>query len=291
MKMKPKLKIKISPLFIVLLVFSVVTHSFFQCCIYFIVVILHEFAHYATAQKFGYELNTLHLMPYGAALSGDISAASCEEEIIIALAGPLFNLICAIFFVAMWWIYPAIYVVSDTIVAASSAIAFFNFLPVYPLDGGRILNAILNFKMIKRKKQIMRVVALTIIVVFISICVILLLEGKINISFVLASTFMISGTFVKDKDAFYRNLYSMTYRTEKIKKGLVVKEIMVFDDETISSLLKKLTSNYYIRFLVVNKNLETVCVINETQLLNLSKKSQQNSTISNIIAKKNLISF
>lgn len=83
----------------------------------------------------------------------------------------------------------------------------------------------------------------------------------------------------------------MTYRTEKIKKGLEVREIMVFEDETIGSLLKKISSSYYTKFIIVDKNIEVKKELSETELLSFATKVHQNSMISNIIGQNNLKSF
>ncbi len=287
-----KVDFKVSPLFFVLIVLSIFSHTVLRCFIYILIVILHEFAHYAVAQRLGYELNTLHLMPYGAALSGDMAAASAKEEITIALAGPIFNILCAIFFVALWWLWPAIYVFSDTIVWANTAIALFNFLPVYPLDGGRILYAILRSRIsIKKANIVMKISAVVISVLFCFCCLLSVLKKKLNFSMAIAAIFIMSGTFIKDKSAYYQNLYSMTYRTEKIKKGLEVREIMVFEDETIGSLLKKISSSYYTKFIIVDKNIEVKKELSETELLSFATKVHQNSMISNIIGQNNLKSF
>ena len=91
-------------------------------------------------------------MPYGAIISGDdFSPFRYSDEIAISLAGPLTNYALALFFVAIWWLWPEIYAFTDYIVATNIAIATVNLLPCYPLDGGRVLLATLAVYMTRKK--------------------------------------------------------------------------------------------------------------------------------------------
>ena len=83
-------------------------------------------------------------MPYGAVVSGDISGIGRKEEIAVLLAGPLANLFTGLFFVALWWLYPECYPFTDTAAYVSFSLFFVNLLPAWPLDGGRILFALLR---------------------------------------------------------------------------------------------------------------------------------------------------
>ena len=74
------------------------------------------------------------------------------KKIIVAVAGPLINFIIAIIF----YNFNFLPNINQTIVYANILIAIFNLLPIYPLDGGRILKGILHmfFGKWKAKKYI-----------------------------------------------------------------------------------------------------------------------------------------
>lgn len=108
--------------------------------------ILHEFAHAFAAKKLGYVLKKIFLMPYGAGLSLSQEFLDEKDEIIISLAGPLFNFALAFFCIALWWIFPQFYAISQLFVFANLVTGLVNFLPCWPLDGGRILTALLTQK-------------------------------------------------------------------------------------------------------------------------------------------------
>lgn len=104
----------------------------------------HECAHSFAARRYGYSLDKIVLMPYGAVVSGDISGIGRKEEIAVLLAGPLANLFTGLFFVALWWLYPECYPFTDTAAYVSFSLFFVNLLPAWPLDGGRILHTLLR---------------------------------------------------------------------------------------------------------------------------------------------------
>ena len=101
-----KLKITIHPLFIVfsfILIYFGLINQFF---IYLLVLCIHEYSHYFVAKRCGYVLNKMVFMPYGAGIGGESQIINPKHEILIAIAGPLVNLICVVVCVALWWIFP-----------------------------------------------------------------------------------------------------------------------------------------------------------------------------------------
>ena len=120
----------------------------------------HECAHAFAARRYGFRLDKIVLMPYGAVISGDISGISPKEELIVCLAGPLANAVTALAFVALWWLYPETYPFTDVAAYISASLFFVNLLPAFPLDGGRILRIALRPLGDKRARGICRVVTL-----------------------------------------------------------------------------------------------------------------------------------
>ena len=148
------IKLHIHPLFWLFGAFYALTGKVFMFIIYTTVALLHELGHSFSAEKLGYRLDRITLMPYGAVIYGEDASLKPSDEIRIALAGPVTNVLIGIFFVAFWWIFPDIYPYTDAAAFASFAIAAINVLPVFPLDGGRVLLAVLSMKM-KRAKALL----------------------------------------------------------------------------------------------------------------------------------------
>ena len=109
-----------------------------------LVALQHECAHAFAAAKLGYKLDRVVLMPYGAVIDGDLSGISLKDEFFVAVWGPLCNLFTAAGFAALWWFWPDTYAFTDTACFISLAIGLVNFIPAYPLDGGRVLKCALR---------------------------------------------------------------------------------------------------------------------------------------------------
>lgn len=122
----------------------------------------HECAHAFVARRYGFTLDKLVLMPYGATISGDVSGISRRQELFVLLAGPLVNGATALLFVALWWLFPETYPYTDTAAYVSASLCLVNLLPAWPLDGGRILRLCLLFLGERRAMIICRVVTFAI---------------------------------------------------------------------------------------------------------------------------------
>lgn len=127
------------PLFFLAGVYAACTRSLplYLCAL--VAALQHEYAHALAAAKNGFCLNKIVLMPYGAQIEGDLSGIPLKDGALVALAGPLSNVVTALFFVALWWLFPDTYAYTDTAFYVSLYIGLSNLLPLYPLDGGRIL--------------------------------------------------------------------------------------------------------------------------------------------------------
>ncbi len=129
-------------------IWSVVTLlTFFTC------VVLHELGHSFTAMHFGIGVRRILLMPIGGMAEFEEIPRQPMRELLITLAGPAVNFLIA----GILWLvvglrtdaeYPATAVgFAQFILHANLVMGCFNFLPVFPMDGGRILRALLASRM------------------------------------------------------------------------------------------------------------------------------------------------
>ena len=93
------IKLKIHPLFWLFGVYYALTGKIMMFVISTTVALLHELGHSFSADRLGYRLNSVTLMPYGAVVSGEESGLKAKDEIRIAFAGPLTNLAIGVVFV------------------------------------------------------------------------------------------------------------------------------------------------------------------------------------------------
>lgn len=136
---KSRGRFSVHPLFFLVGILSAFTGSlltFLSACF---AAIEHECAHAFAARRYGFRLDKIVLMPYGAVVSGDVTGLAPKEELFVAAAGPLVNLFTALGFTALWWLYPDSYPFTEAAASVSLSLFLVNLLPAYPLDGGRIL--------------------------------------------------------------------------------------------------------------------------------------------------------
>ena len=112
----------------------------------FAAVAVHEAGHAAAARLRGYAVRSLTLYPYGAAMSLN-EEMDPVSGIIVGLAGPAANLLAAAALLALWWLFPAVYPFTRAFLYANVGIALFNLLPVYPLDGSRVVAGMASRKL------------------------------------------------------------------------------------------------------------------------------------------------
>lgn len=162
-----------------------------------IFAIIHELGHLVTGILMGMKPEKIELMPFGLSVSFKINVNEYNKKIkkgnnleikkiLIALAGPLTNLIIILITDRL----KIDIIKSMLIVYTNFLIMIFNLLPIYPLDGGRILKGILHISFGKRKseKYINNISKITVIIIT-AITSILILYVQ-NISFILIDIYL-----------------------------------------------------------------------------------------------------
>ena len=245
-----KLKFVIHPLFFVFGLYFALTGRVFSFVVFTLVAVIHELGHSLAAENLGYKLKRIVLMPYGAVISGEQQLFSYADEIRIALAGPLVNLFTAMLFAALWWFVPEIYSYTDLAAFASLSIATVNLLPCYPLDGGRILLAVLSQKL-KRKTALIIVKTLGLIsgAVLVGLFIYSIFIG-VNFSLLFFASFMVFGNlFVNTENDYVRIFFGMDMRA--VSKGRQVKKVAVTFDTKIKTLYKFFSADSLTEIVVI----------------------------------------
>jgi Zn-dependent proteases len=110
----------------------------------FAAVLWHEAAHAAAAVLLGFQVREIELLPFGGVARIErVDAAGTACEIIMAAAGPLASLVLAAAACLAREGIPSQKLWFEFYCQVNLMLAFFNLLPALPLDGGRILRAIL----------------------------------------------------------------------------------------------------------------------------------------------------
>ena len=113
----------------------------------FLGVLLHEFGHSLVAMRFGYEIESITLWLFGGVASFKEMPEDWKQELLVAIAGPIVSVLLGIIswvaFAALPVSQPAARFVLAYLAITNVALAIFNMLPGFPMDGGRVLRALL----------------------------------------------------------------------------------------------------------------------------------------------------
>jgi Zn-dependent protease/CBS domain-containing protein len=123
----------------------------------FACVLAHEFGHIFTARAFGVATPDVTLLPIGGVARLERIPEEPREEFLIAIAGPAVNVVIALALVALAGAHLDVGALGsvdnagismvDRLAIVNLFLAAFNMIPAFPMDGGRVLRAVLASRM------------------------------------------------------------------------------------------------------------------------------------------------
>ncbi len=139
-----------------MLIFGSLIMALFFC------VVLHEFGHAFSARYYGVGTRDITLSPIGGVARLNQMPEKPIQEFMVALAGPMVNIVIAAFLGIGLWLFasspwpefdgtmPEFFSKSTNflpiLLGMNLAMAVFNLLPAFPMDGGRMLRSLLSMK-------------------------------------------------------------------------------------------------------------------------------------------------
>lgn len=202
-----------------LLILSFLSGYYKEIFIIFLILIVHEFGHFFLMKLYNIKVNKIIIYPYGGMIKSDILINTNSFKILIISIGGilsqiiLFLLICLLNTIGL--INDSIYTIFNY---SNISIIIFNLLPIYPLDGYKILNSILEiFISFKNSLIISLIVNVICLISFIIYLYLYKINNYVIVIFLLTTLFKYLNDIKYIFNKFYieRIIYKIEY------KGLV----------------------------------------------------------------------
>lgn len=183
-----------------------------------LLIVVHELGHFLTAIILKFDVDKIYVYPFGGVSKFNIDLnESIFKEFIVLMMGPVFQIIFFILLCKISYFNSYIKILETY----NYTILFFNLLPIYPLDGGKLLNLLLSINIsYKRSFNISIIISyLTIIVIFI-----IYLFNNIKLNILVILSFLVFKVFNENKkknylfDKFLLERYLNKYSFRKRKK-------------------------------------------------------------------------
>ena len=271
-------KIKISPLFPVVIIISYIsgnlpffTVSFFSMC-------LHELVHLFFMCKKRIIAEKITVEPFGISIK---TSGNNSIPPYVFLSAPLFNLILAeIFFILAKKYFSDFY---NYVFIANLFLGLFNLLPVLPFDGGRATEAFFSKKYgYEKTYPFMHGVSIFFGILLIVTGTLLLKITTFNFSVCLIGVFIIYNAISENENFKIKKEKSIIQKSEYDKKMKKTRILSVPHDYPAHMILAEFTDDFYYIINVINSGIVTK-TLTETQVIENVVNSRHNIQICEVI--------
>jgi Zn-dependent protease len=242
----------------------------------FLCVTLHELGHSVVAQGFGVPVREIILLPIGGVAILGRNPSKPVHELLIAIAGPLVNVVIATLLVMVLGVVgsrangvdvsalmrpgqPSLQLLLKLLLVQNVALVLFNMIPAFPLDGGRMLRAILA--MFMGMASATRIAGTVGQLAAILLGIFGLMTGQIILTLIAVFIYMGAGAEMVDRSA------RAVLATRRVGDAYNKYALTLTLSDRVSRVVDNLLMSYQPDFAVVNRG-QLVGIVTREDVLN-----------------------
>jgi Zn-dependent protease/predicted transcriptional regulator len=255
--------------------------------VFFSCVVLHELMHSYIAIKRGLVIKRITLFLFGGIAEIEGEPKTAKDELYIAIAGPITSTILGFLFFVIYRLLPNIFPPIEEALGylyrVNLILAGFNIIPAFPLDGGRVLRALLwmGFKDLRRSTRITSGIGVGFAMSLMLIGFYLLMFGQFinGLWLIFIGWFLSQGAASGEREITIRDAFVGT----KVR-DLMTKEVEIVPPNiSIEELVSKYFLVYrYVTFPVVWGN-QTLGIITLNSVKSIPREEWKNHTVREVM--------
>ncbi|WP_179033229.1 M50 family metallopeptidase [Paenibacillus kribbensis] len=267
--------LSLHPLFVLVMLTSVLTGHFIEIMTLFTLVFIHELGHATAASLLGARVLSIQMLPFGGvAVIEDQGKLNAWKEIVIALAGPLQNGIMII--ILLWFrnVSGADHDYVNYIIQGNAVIALFNLLPILPLDGGKILQALISLFLSYHRTLVWTFrasIVTSLLFCMYGISPLFRQNGPVHLNLLAVGIFLLYSNIVDYRNIPYRFIRFLLGRDElfyrEAAKGSIALPIVSLPVKHLEPILRLFRRDRYHMVYVMNEQGRIVAVLPEQRLI------------------------
>lgn len=194
--------IHIHPVLLIFIIISFLTGTFTELMTILMIVLIHELGHFTAAKLCGWRIRGIMLWVFGGVMETDENGTKpFHEEVLVTLAGPIQHVLIYFMLLFLSGSQAVLPTILDVAYFYNTVLLLFNLLPIWPLDGGKLMFLIFSKKFPYRK-------AYDYVIIF-SLCInmililVLLLFGPFILSAFLLFSFLLMENRKDWKQRYY----------------------------------------------------------------------------------------
>ncbi|MGS0765219.1 M50 family metallopeptidase [Syntrophomonas curvata] len=261
--------VKVNPLFLLLCIIYIYLGLAREILVILTSVLMHEIAHGIMAKIMGLKIAEIDLLPFGGqAKIEDFTGLDPNKEIYVALAGPITSLsLAAVFyFLPLKFDPPTL----DMMFKVNLLLGCLNLLPALPLDGGRVLRALLSpYRGYKKATRAAALAGEIMGALMIAGGAYLLWSSRTGINFIILGVFLFWAARREASFLVYAFMRFLVHKKgELARKGfLTSRQVVSSENTTIKTILDSSQPSHYLLVVIVDQDHHIAGMRSEAELI------------------------